>query len=94
MRKVITRTITTSTIKSLIFEIKEGKPVLTANAPLQVNGSISNDKALNEARKIYGQNAQLEEVIEKVDTYEISVEDFMKYATKVEPKETTPEPQK
>lgn len=86
MRKTIVRAITSSTIKSANVAFVEGKPVITENAPLTVMGSIKPEKAIKEVRKTYGESAQIA-AIETADSfYEISVEDFIKYAKKIEPK--------
>jgi hypothetical protein len=84
MRKMITRTITATTIQSAILGFKEGKPVLTENLPITVNGTLDNEKATKEVRKVYGENAVVSEVVATNSTYEISVEDFIKYSTKIE----------
>jgi hypothetical protein len=83
MRKTIVRTITATTIESAIVTFEKGKPVVKANAPLTINGVVAEDKALKEVRKAYGANAQVTEVKSVDDIYEISVEDFIKYAKKV-----------
>lgn len=93
MRKMITRAITSTTIQSANISFKEGTPELTVNDPITVSGVISEEKALKVARKTYGETAQVTAVTSIDDVYEISVEDFMKYAKKVEiPAAPTPEP--
>ena len=57
---------------------------MTENAPVTVNGTVDGEKALKEIRKIYGATANISALTEFNDVYEISVEDFMKYAKKVE----------
>jgi hypothetical protein len=84
MRKTITRTITATIIYPLIFKMENGKPTPEGTNPITVNGVLSEEKALKEVRKIYGQNAFVSSIKEVNDVYEISVDDFMKYATKVE----------
>jgi hypothetical protein len=84
MRKTIVRTITASTIESANVTFEKGKPVVKANEPLTVNGIIKEDKALKEVRKAYGELAQVTSINSVDAMYEISVEDFIKYATKVE----------
>lgn len=87
MRKVITRTITATTIESarVIFEM--GTPVAKENPAITVNGIIAEDKALKEVRKAYGENTQVTNIVVVDDIYEISVDDFIKYATKVVPQD-------
>jgi hypothetical protein len=83
MRKTIVRTITATTIESATVKFEKGKPVVTPNAPITVNGVIAEEKATKEVRKAYGANAQVTELKEVNDVYEISVENFIKHATKV-----------
>jgi regulatory protein YycI of two-component signal transduction system YycFG len=83
---MIQRTINVTIIKSVNVKFVGGKLVPTENAPLVVNGEIKEDKAIKAVRKAYGLSAQLTEIQVTQDMYEISVEDFMKYAKKVEPK--------
>jgi hypothetical protein len=92
MRKTIVRTITATTIESAKITFEKGLPVVTPNAPITVNGVIAEDKALKEVRKEYGENAQVTAITSIDNVYEITVEDFMKYAKKVEnptPEQTT-----
>jgi hypothetical protein len=83
MRKTIVRTITATTIESANVKFEKGKPVVTANAPIVLNGIVAEDKALKEVRKAYGETAQVTNTSQVDDVYEISVEDFIKYAKKV-----------
>jgi hypothetical protein len=84
-RKTIIRTITATTIKSANMGFVKGLPVVTENKDIVVNGTIEESKALKEIRKTYGENAQIVEITAIDAVYEITVEDFIKYATKVEP---------
>ena len=87
MRKTIVRTITATTIESANVAFENGKPVVKPNVPITVNGVIAEDKALKEARKAYGDTAHITNIVSVDDVYEISVEDFIKYATKVVPEQ-------
>jgi hypothetical protein len=94
MRKTITRTIVSTTIMSATVRVVNGKVTSSDNAPLTINGVIDDDKALKEVQKAYGKINQYVILgrLETNDIYEISVDDFMKYATKVEaPKEEVKE---
>jgi len=62
----------------------DGQPTVTLNEPITVNGKIEHDKALKLARKKYGATSQVTDRVEVNDVYEISVEDFIKHATKIE----------
>lgn len=87
MRKSITRTMSTSTIKGFMLEIVEGNPVPKQLEPITVNGKVKEKDALKIFKDKYGKTSAI--TISSIDveesTYEISVEDFVKYATKIEP---------
>jgi len=83
MRKTIVRTITETTIESAKVTFVGGKPVIDAMKPLTISGVITEEKALKEVRKLHGANVQVTAIVSIDDTYEISVDDFMKYAKKV-----------
>lgn len=92
-RTEFTRTITATTIKASVVSIKDGAIITTPCDHFTVNGNVDEGKAVDLAKKQYGKKNQYVVEIEQVNTtYAISVEDFMKYAHKVEPKpESTPE---
>lgn len=81
---MITRTITATTIESALITFKDNKPEVVSQKPITVNGSLTENEALRAVRKAYGQNAQVTALKEINEVFEISVEDFMKYAKKVE----------
>lgn len=85
-RNTITRTITSTTIRSAVVVVENGKVVTKENPSVTVNGTVENDKALKVVQSKYGKDNQY--VILGVEpqeaTYEISVEDFIAHATKVE----------
>lgn len=82
-RKTIVRTVTATTIQSTNVSFVAGVGSFKKNEPITVNGTIDQGQALKVVRKAYGQSAQVTELTEVNDIYEISVEDFMKHATKV-----------
>jgi hypothetical protein len=84
VRKTIVRSITATTILSGIVTLNEGKPELTDNKPIIVNGVVDDEKALKLVQKSYGATSIVTEKKEDTAVYEISVEDFIKYAKKVE----------
>jgi hypothetical protein len=84
MRKSIIRTITATTIESANVSFEKGAPVLAVNKPIVANGIIPADKALKAVRKAYGSSAQVTDIKAVDAVYEISVEDFIKYAKKIE----------
>jgi hypothetical protein len=83
MRKTIERTITITNVKSGKISFVKGTPVVTNETTDNFNGVLTDDKALKEVQKLHGNSAVVIEKTEINDRYEISVEDFMKYATKV-----------
>ena len=86
MRKTIVRTMSTSTIYAYMLEVVDGKPVAKDLEPLTVMGSATEKDALKVLKDKYGKdNAITVGKIEVTEnTYEISVDDFVKYAKKVE----------
>jgi hypothetical protein len=83
MRKTIERTITVTEVTSATVKVEKGLPVFETNTTDIFNGTLSDEKALKEVQKLHGATAVVIEKKEVNDRYEISVEDFMKYATKV-----------
>lgn len=85
MRKTIIRTMATSTINAFKLTVKDGKPEIENLEPLTVMGKATDKEALKALKDKYGKNApvQVASIDVQEDTYEISVEDFVKYAKKV-----------
>jgi len=81
MRTTIIRTITATTIESVHVAFEKGQPKFVKNDTLTLNGKIDEASALKIIRKTFGENAQLQAVEETTNVYEISVDDFIKYAT-------------
>lgn len=85
MRKTITRTMATSTIKAYTLGMENGAPVAIALDPITVMGKAKEKDALKAIKEAYGTNAvTIGEIKVEEATYEISVDDFMKHAKKVE----------
>jgi hypothetical protein len=87
-RKEFSRTITETTIKAVELSFKDGKAVTTPVADLVIRGKVADeDKAMSLVKKAYDKKKQYGIVsMTNVDTlYELSVEDFLKYAHKVDP---------
>lgn len=86
MRNTITRTITSSVIKGFKLTMKEGTPSVEELDPVSVSGRVNEKQALKQLEKAYGKSSPITvaSITEENDVYEISVEDFMKYATKVD----------
>lgn len=98
MRKTIERSITVTRIYFSKIVVESGEVTAIPMASIEVTGRINNEKALKVIKETHGKDAQfvVRELEEKEERYEISVEDFMKYATKVEaepqPADETPNP--
>lgn len=86
MRNTITRTITTADIHTATIRMENGEIKAIANPTITAYGNIDTETAQKIARKKYGKNANVVvlEVVHIDNEYEISVEDFIKYATKIE----------
>ena len=86
MRKTIVRTMATSKINAFKLTLENGQPKIENLEPLTVMGKASEKEALKALKDKYGKNAPITVANIEVqeDTYEISVEDFLKYAKKVE----------
>ena len=86
MRKYITRTMSTSTIHGFKVTIKDGTPVAEALEPIVVGGKVSHKDATKLLKKQYADCEML--TVNKIDvtedTYQISVDEFIKHAKKVD----------
>ena len=93
MRKTIVRTMATSTINAFSLTVENGVPKVENLEPLTVMGKASEKEALKALKDKYGKNAPVTvaSIDVEEDTYEISVEDFLKHAKKVDKKETDEE---
>ena len=86
MRKTLVRTISTSTISAFKLSMVDGQPTIENLEPVTVLGKVNPEQALKALKAEYGKNSavQVGKIEVNEDTYEISVEDFVKYATKLE----------
>ena len=90
MRKTIVRTMATSTITAYTIEMVDGKPEAKALDPVTVMGKAKEKDALKAIKEVHGVTAvTIGEIQIDEATYEISVDDFVKYAKKVEKTEET-----
>lgn len=87
MRKTIVRTFVISTINATLFDVVDGEPEAMQIEPMKVLGKITEAAALRKVRGHYGKDAlvKINSITEQEETYEISVEDFIKYAVQVVP---------
>lgn len=82
MRKKMTKEIThTTVLVAKIGQDVNGLPVAEHLPELVLIGNVSAEKAQKAASKKYGSNASVFKVEATTETYEMDVEDFLKYAT-------------
>lgn len=86
IRTKITRTLQTTKIKGYKISMVDGKPVIEDLEEIAVCGMLTDDEALKQLGKVYGKSATVGNITYDEAVYEISVEDFLKYATKIDPK--------
>lgn len=85
MRNTITRTIETSRIYFAMVAVNNGIPEFVAQPSIVVNGKFTTEDAQKLLKKKFKGSTCVVTDIEHTETlYEISVEDFIKYATPVE----------
>ena len=86
MRKTITRTMHTSTITACKLTMVDGAPTVETLEPVVVMGKATEKEGMKALKDKYGKDSAITITSINVteDTYEISVEDFVKYATKVQ----------
>lgn len=86
MRKTIVRTMATSTINAFKLDIVDGNPQVENLEPITVMGKATEKEAIKALKDKYGKNApvKIASIDVQEDTYEISVDDFVKYAKKVQ----------
>lgn len=87
MKATLKRTLTESTINAYSVTIQEnGKPAVSEIEPVTVYGKISEAQALKEMKKIYPDRKSLaiSKITENEVQYEISVDEFVKHAKRIE----------
>lgn len=91
MRNTIIRTMATSEIHAFRLVMVDGVPQVEELPVFTANGKLTHKDAERALRREYGKTAPItiKEVKVSENTYEISVEDFLKYAKKVEKTEET-----
>lgn len=93
MRNTITRTMATSEIHAFRLTMEGGNPKVETLPVMTVSGKVTTKDAERLLRKEYGKTAPItvKEIVVSEDVYEITVEDFLKYAKKVEKTDATTE---
>lgn len=86
MRNTITRTMATSEIHAFRLVMKEGKPEVEELPVMIIMGKATHKDAEKALRAEYGKNCAvtIKEIVVSENLYEISVDDFMKYAKKID----------
>jgi len=93
MRKMMTKEVTTTTVKVAKMEMVDGQPNAVALPDEVILGNVSLEKAQKFVNKKHGAGATVFQVEANTNVYEMPVEEFVKVATlKVdEPKEDQPQ---
>lgn len=81
MRKLMTKEVTTTTLKLAKMQMVEGKPVATPLEDEVLLGNVKLEKAQSFATKKHGSGVTVFEVVANTNVYEMAVEDFIKYAS-------------
>ena len=91
MRKTIVRTMATSTIHAFGLTMEGNIPKVETLDPITVMGKANEKEALKAVKEKYGKDKSITigSIEVQEDTYEISVEDFVKHAKKIEKTEET-----
>lgn len=87
MRKTMTKEVTKTTVKAATMEIENGLPVAKTIEDFVLLGNVSVEKAQSHVKKNVDPKATVFEVIPETVTYEMPVEDFIKYASVKEPEQ-------
>ena len=90
MRKTIIRTLAISTIHGFMLEVSEGTPTTKTLEPVTVIGKCTEKEGLKVLKEKFGKDKAITICNIEVDeaTYEITVEDFLAHAKKIEKTET------
>lgn len=87
MRKVMTKEVTTTTLKVAKMEMVDGSPKATTLEDEVLLGNVSPEKAQKEITKKYGHGVTVFEVIPETKVYELPVEEFLAIASVKETQE-------
>lgn len=81
MRKMMTKEVTVTTVKSAKMEVKDGMPVAVPLEDQKVLGAISQEKAMKMVQAEHGLTAMVFGLETETLVYQMAVEDFIKVAT-------------
>ena len=82
MRTTITRTLATSEITGYKVVVKDGKPEVETLPVITIAGKAKEKDAVKALKKAYGDGVTVGAIKVEEAVYEISVDDFVKYAVK------------
>jgi hypothetical protein len=86
-RKMMSREITTTTVKLAKMEVIDGQPQAVSLEDEILVGNITLEKAQKEMKKKHGEGVTVFTLIPNTQSYEMAVEDFLKFAS-VKPEES------
>lgn len=81
MRKVITKEVTSTTVKVAKLQMVDGTPQAIKIQDVVLLGNVSQEKAQKEVEKLHGKGVTVFELQSVTKTYEMPVEEFIKHAT-------------
>lgn len=85
MRKMMSKEVAFTYILASEIVVQDGKPVAVQLPPVTLLGAVSPEKAQKEMNKRYkGKQPHIYSLEVVNETFEMAVEDFIKYATKKE----------
>ena len=88
MRKTMKREVTSTTVRIGKIMMVDGHPQVEQLPAEKVVGNVTLEKATKLMKKKHGQGVTVFEVEAETETYQMSVEDFLKHAEIVKEEET------
>jgi hypothetical protein len=80
-RKMITREITSTTVKVAEMILEDGQPVAVALPDVILVGNVTLEKAQKEVNKLHGRPVTVLTLSANTQSYELPVETFLQHAT-------------
>lgn len=84
MRNTIKKEIFYTTCRVAEMQVIDEKPTVVERDPERFIGKVSHANIARNLKKMYGKTLVPYDIQTESETYELSIEDFMKYATKIE----------
>jgi hypothetical protein len=91
MRRLMTKEVTSTTVKVARIDVTSGKPVVVELEPVILLGNVDSEKAQKVVAKQHGNGVTVLGVESVTDVYEMEVSEFIKIARKREPGEEVSE---